>query len=122
VLSGFLPWLLAHLGAIGGARGRLGQVQVIKFDVDEVPLLDLPIALLRPVTIGVPMPIGPRRFTGDGEVAVSGTERLEHIGARWRLKILLGDKCDDLMTFIALGCGLSLAKVATEAARLPSQL
>lgn len=80
------------------------EVRAVQLDVDEVPLSRPLVALPGAVAIGVSIPVSPGRCGGDivrREVVVIGGEHRDDPGACRRFEVLLGDKRDDLMTFVA---------------------
>jgi hypothetical protein len=79
------------------------EVRAVELDVGEVPLAGPRVALPGSAAVGIPIPIGPRRFVGDivrREGVLIFTKDYAQLGARRRFEILLGDEGDDLMTLI----------------------
>jgi hypothetical protein len=69
----------------------------------------VPIPLPGALTIGVPVPVSPCRLAGDivcAEAVAICTQHRADLGARGRFEILFGNKCDDVMAYVAPGCAL----------------
>jgi hypothetical protein len=84
------------------------EVRAAQLDVHEVPLASSLVTLSGAVAIRVAIPIGPRRLAGDivrREAVGVCREHRPNFSARCGFEILLGDKRDQLVTFIAPGSG-----------------
>jgi hypothetical protein len=87
------------------AETRCDKIGLREFDVHEVPAPCCLVADPGRVAVAVPILIGPCRLAGDvvARQAVGvGREQCRHLVADSRVEVGLGDKGDDLVTFVAL--------------------
>ena len=82
------------------------EIRVLDLDIDEMPLSCAPKSLLAAVPVRVSVAIGPHRRAGDivsSEIIGVGREDPSHLRSNLGIKKLVGDQCDNRVSFATPG-------------------